>query len=550
MIVAGFLKARNEIIREGNIHRVLSDLKAMCQCGVLCDDASSDGTAEVLREFVRDNPRWSLLEVPPAAQDFSNEMAVKQEMMCILHARAAADGAPDWILWLDADEQVADREWLLREMRDLLPTGAPGIKCHYSQLWRSENWARTDQGFDDGVFVKAWRYSPQLSFGTASGTHHQQFPLQVDYARCPTSQVELLHWGNYGKNVVWKAITYAGGLGGVDRHIAFGHHPSESLATGRGFDEAKWSAPSPTYRWIGKSPTADEPRPKPFSTDEIRRVRSLGNLRREKGLFCVVVPTFNRARTLPRALDSLLAQTYDRWVAVVPDDGSTDDTARVMREYQDKDPRIFYARYSTNRGGVAMNEVGMALACEFAEYWSRLGSDDWWGPDKLALDLKALQDADACYGLYTVHRPAPIHGRPAGFGEVCNPPMRPSDIRAGLLAGRYFVSWANVAARCSVLREVRERFGDFVDPRLFNMEDFNFNARVAALGRDFAWRGPAGVDPTPVPLGAAWDSRRPSPVLEAVWTQAPEGGASSPDHAARAAQDEALTRRLIAELPR
>ena len=53
----------------------------------------------------------------------------------------------------------------------------------------------------------------------------------------------------------------------------------------------------------------------------------MGNLRGLEGWFTVVVPSFNRAKDLPRALNSLLAQRYEKWIAVVLDDGSTDGTA-------------------------------------------------------------------------------------------------------------------------------------------------------------------------------------------------------------------------------
>jgi hypothetical protein len=221
-----------------------------------------------------------------------------------------------------------------------------------------------------------------------------------------------------------------------------------------------------------------------------------------------------------------------------------------MREYQELEPRVFYVRTEKNRGGVAANELGMDIACEFAEWWSRLGSDDWWGPEKLALDAKALKDHAAVYGLFTVFRPAPIHGRPAGFGEICNPPMDPKQVSSALLAGRYFVSWANIAVRTEALRAVKAKFGQVMDPRLRNCDDFITNVRLVSMGYDFHWRGPEGVDSTPVPLGAAWDSKRGNTTLEAIWTQAPEGGASSPESAAVLGRDEALTRQLIAELRR
>lgn len=520
MKIWAFLKARDEIVREGNVHRVLETIEACgCSGGILCDDASSDGTAEVLETFVHERnalgENWTLLRVAPEDHDFAREMEVKQRMLEKLH-ELASPVPPSWILWLDADEVVLDPAGLRAEL-EALPKDVPGLAMHYVQAWRTDDWARVDGGFDDGWFVKAWRYQPDLSFDVDPGTHRQQFPKQIPFHACARSRTEILHRGNVGKNLVWKAIQYAGGLGGVDRHLAFGHPPSESLATGIGFDQAAWSEPRPRYRPLQAQ---FQSVPTPFTLDEIRRVRAMGRLERQPETFAVILPTFDRGPTLARALESLLAQTWERWICLVLDDGSTDDTPRIMRGWQDRDPRVFYARYPDNRGGVAMNEIGMAMACSMTEWWSRLGSDDWWGPRKLERDAAALRDHDACYGPFTVVR----DGR---FCEVCNPEQDPEEIRAELLAGRFRVSWANVAARTSALRRVRERFGGFCDPRLRNCEDFLLNARLAATGTRFRFRSNEGD-------------------LDAIWTCASSGGASSPDHARILAEDERLTRELIA----
>ena len=56
----------------------------------------------------------------------------------------------------------------------------------------------------------------------------------------------------------------------------------------------------------------------------------------------IVLPTFNRAALIGRAIESVLAQTVDDWQLVVVDDGSTDDTATVVASFDD--PRIEYVR--------------------------------------------------------------------------------------------------------------------------------------------------------------------------------------------------------------
>lgn len=533
--IFGFCKMRNEVLR-GNIYRCLAELERFCDGGVLCDDASTDGTAEILREWAKTHKGWALMEVPADQQAFEKEMQVKQQMMRGLHSRKGEP--PTWILWLDADEAMSVDAGSLRTWLYYLPEDVPGVRCHYTQLWRNSEWARTDQGFDEGEFVKFWRYRGDLSFDVTSGTHRNQYPVQIAFDACKIAPFEVMHYGNVGKNLVWKAIMYSGGRGGVDRHISFGHPPEDSMATGEGFDQKEWSSEHPTYRHVPATlpfgchncgeplelyyeerggwrwrhaepytsraarrpglptcmvcPVGPLP-PAPFTLDEIKIIRSMGSLKNLSGWFTVVVPAFNRGKDLPYALDSLLAQTYSKWIAVVPDDGSTDDTPRVMREYEEKDPRIFSARYLKNRGGVAMNEIGMALACEFTEFWTRLGSDDWFARDKLQRDAIALQEHEAVFGPFRVCRQGIL-------AETCNEhfdprsdrPATPEEIREHLLARRFFPGWANVACRTSVLRRVRGKFGSFVDPRMRNMEDFLFNARVSALGVPWHFR-PGGL---------------------------------------------------------
>jgi glycosyltransferase involved in cell wall biosynthesis len=47
--------------------------------------------------------------------------------------------------------------------------------------------------------------------------------------------------------------------------------------------------------------------------------------------FSVIIPTFNRATILPRALKSILSQSFSDWELIIQDDGSTDDTSAVVK---------------------------------------------------------------------------------------------------------------------------------------------------------------------------------------------------------------------------
>lgn len=91
----------------------------------------------------------------------------------------------------------------------------------------------------------------------------------------------------------------------------------------------------------------------------------------------VIIPTYNRASTLPRALESVLDQTSKANEIIVIDDGSDDETARVVEQY----PGIT-CLHQSNRGVSAARNHGIRVAQH--EWIALLDSDDEWLPQKLA----------------------------------------------------------------------------------------------------------------------------------------------------------------------
>ena len=96
--------------------------------------------------------------------------------------------------------------------------------------------------------------------------------------------------------------------------------------------------------------------------------------------FLVVIPCRNAAEHLPRCLDSLLAQTFTDWQALVADDASTDDTEAVVRPYLE-DPRIAF-RSLPERGWLMGNTLDAlrSLAPDPADVVAILDGDDWIRP--------------------------------------------------------------------------------------------------------------------------------------------------------------------------
>jgi glycosyltransferase involved in cell wall biosynthesis len=130
----------------------------------------------------------------------------------------------------------------------------------------------------------------------------------------------------------------------------------------------------------------------------------------------VLMPTFEHAHFVVRALDSLLAQSYVTWELAIVDDGSTDATANVIEAHL-ADPRIRYFRHADNRGlGCALNE---ALDRTSAPYVAYLPADDVYYRDhleRLAAALAAHDDAVLAHAHVRHHYSRRAEGPVEGYG--------------------------------------------------------------------------------------------------------------------------------------
>ena len=111
----------------------------------------------------------------------------------------------------------------------------------------------------------------------------------------------------------------------------------------------------------------------------------------EAPLVSVVIPAYNRAHTILRALDAVLIQTFRDFELIVVDDGSGDHTAEIVR--QRADPRVRVISHDVNRGAAAARNTGVRNAS--GKYAAFCDSDDEWLPEKLAEQLALLSGAKA-----------------------------------------------------------------------------------------------------------------------------------------------------------
>jgi glycosyltransferase involved in cell wall biosynthesis len=169
----------------------------------------------------------------------------------------------------------------------------------------------------------------------------------------------------------------------------------------------------------------------------------------------VITPLYNSAAFVEKTLDSLLAQTYTNWESILVDDGSTDDTARVVRPYLE-DPRFKYFRQS-NAGIAAARNAGILASS--GEWVCLLDHDDRWLPSKLEkqLDYAHAHGCDiTCTDAFIVEGSTRwLYSR--GFAEVAAEASRaPDDPRVdafGLLIRVNFICTCSVMLRRSLFDE-------------------------------------------------------------------------------------------------
>jgi glycosyltransferase involved in cell wall biosynthesis len=112
----------------------------------------------------------------------------------------------------------------------------------------------------------------------------------------------------------------------------------------------------------------------------------------------IIIPAYNAERFLARTLASALAQDYEPFDIIVVNDGSTDNTAKIVSEFSAKDQRVRLIS-TANNGVAAARNTG--LSASTAEFVAFLDADDLWFPGKIRLQVEALEAKDEYAAAYT-----------------------------------------------------------------------------------------------------------------------------------------------------
>ena len=194
-------------------------------------------------------------------------------------------------------------------------------------------------------------------------------------------------------------------------------------------------------------------------------------------LFSVIIPTYNRAGKLLRALESLNSQTYRNFEVLVCDDGSTDNTREMLKTFSAtiSFKKLHYF-FEPNWGGPARpRNTGVLHAA--AAWVCFLDSDDTWYPTKLADMLPALPHSDLIYHNFDLMLDG--HRRKHSAARTLRPPVF-EDLMVNGHNGCIINS--GVCVRTEILRKVN---GCSENKNLIGLEDADLWLRIALLTNRF-----------------------------------------------------------------
>jgi len=188
----------------------------------------------------------------------------------------------------------------------------------------------------------------------------------------------------------------------------------------------------------------------------------------------VIIPTYNRAHLVGRAIQSVLNQTYKDFELIIIDDGSTDNTENIIKEFQKKDKRTKYIKHNKNKGGSAARNTGIKAAK--GEYIAFQDSDCEWLPEKLGKQIKIFKRASPEIGVvYTGSKV--IKNNKKFYAPSSKIKKKEGNIYKALLEGNFISTGTAV-----VVTEYLKKVGMF-DERLPRFQDWELWIRLSKYYR-------------------------------------------------------------------
>ncbi|MBN1317552.1 MAG: glycosyltransferase family 2 protein [Anaerolineales bacterium] len=186
-------------------------------------------------------------------------------------------------------------------------------------------------------------------------------------------------------------------------------------------------------------------------------------------LISVILPAYNGAKTIRKTIESVLDQTYANLELIVVDDGSKDETREYLAEITDPRVRI----YTYNNVGMAANR-NRGIDLVRGEYIAFIDQDDLWLPDKLRLQLQALERNPEAALSYT------WIDRIDEEDNVLKPATREAE--SGDILAKMLLSDFLITCSCPLIRKTAmDQVGGYFDEEMPPADDWDLWLRLARL---------------------------------------------------------------------
>jgi glycosyltransferase involved in cell wall biosynthesis len=184
-------------------------------------------------------------------------------------------------------------------------------------------------------------------------------------------------------------------------------------------------------------------------------------------LISLVMTVYNRERYLAMAIDSVLCQTHANFELIIWDDGSTDSSLAIAREYSDRDRRI--KAIASEHQGRAKSLKQAHLLCQ-GEFVGWLDSDDVLAPSALERTLQILASNSDVGMVYTDHMIIDAVGKILGIGQRCKIPYSSMQMLLDFLTFHFRL----------IRRSIFERAGG-IDESFICAIDYDLCLRIAEI---------------------------------------------------------------------
>ena len=200
-----------------------------------------------------------------------------------------------------------------------------------------------------------------------------------------------------------------------------------------------------------------------------------------KPLVSIVIPTYNHAKFISKALKSVIDQTYKNWEAIIIDNESVDETYKLINNFNDS--RIKYFKISND--GVIAKSRNLGIKEAKGDWVAFLDSDDWWTKDKLEVCFsKITKDVDFIYHAHEyVNKSKSFFKKKIIKGRQLKKPIL-NDLLIGTITKGSQISNSSVIVRKNVLIKIG---GLNENKILVGSDDYDTWLRIAQITDQFLY---------------------------------------------------------------